>query len=310
MRIGWKQINFTYNRRTGERFGEGNIKVRFRVKSQKEPEPESQEEAELQEEDGGFTRGKGGRKQWRSFKPMNLSKVIQDVGPIVVDRVSLEVETGEIVGLLGPNGAGKSTTFYMVVGLIRPNAGQIIYDDEDITFLPMYKRARRGIGYLAQETSIFRKLTVKQNIEAILEVRDIPKRERGQRSEQLMEELGISELANRKAYTLSGGECRRAEIARALAASPSFILLDEPFSGIDPIAVQDIKQLILHLRDRNLGVLITDHNAAEMLGIVDRAYLITDGKITLSGTPETLVESEIARDQYLGHNFELRRPRI
>ena len=231
-------------------------------------------------------------------------------GPIVVDRVSLEVETGEIVGLLGPNGAGKSTTFYMVVGLIRPNAGQIIYDDEDITFLPMYKRARRGIGYLAQETSIFRKLTARQNIEAILEVRDIPKKERKQRSEQLMEELGISELADRKAYTLSGGECRRAEIARALAASPSFILLDEPFSGIDPIAVQDIKQLILHLRDRNLGVLITDHNAAEMLGIVDRAYLITDGKITLSGTPEALVESEIAREQYLGHNFELRRPQV
>ena len=198
----------------------------------------------------------------------------------------------------------------MVVGLIRPNAGQIIYDDEDITFLPMYKRARRGIGYLAQETSIFRKLTVRQNIEAILEVRDIPKRERGGQSQQLMEELGISELADRKAYTLSGGECRRAEIARALAASPSFILLDEPFSGIDPIAVQDIKQLILHLRNRNLGILITDHNASEMLGIVDRAYLITDGKITLSGTPEALVESEIAREQYLGHNFELRRPRI
>ena len=231
-------------------------------------------------------------------------------GPIVVNQVSLEVETGEIVGLLGPNGAGKSTTFYMVVGLIRPNAGQIIYDDEDITFLPMYKRARRGIGYLAQETSIFRKLTVRQNIEAILEVRDIPKSERGEQSQQLMEELGISELADRKAYTLSGGECRRAEIARALAASPSFILLDEPFSGIDPIAVQDIKQLILHLRDRNLGILITDHNASEMLGIVDRAYLITDGKITLSGTPEALVESEIAREQYLGHNFELRRPRL
>lgn len=228
-------------------------------------------------------------------------------GPIVVNQVSLEVETGEIVGLLGPNGAGKSTTFYMVVGLIHPNAGQIIYDGEDITFLPMYKRARRGIGYLAQETSIFRKLTVRQNIEAILEVRDIPKRERGEHSEQLMQELGISELADRKAYTLSGGECRRAEIARALAASPSFILLDEPFSGIDPIAVQDIKQLILHLRDRDLGILITDHNASEMLGIVDRAYLITDGKITLSGTPEALVESEIAREQYLGHNFELRR---
>ena len=230
-------------------------------------------------------------------------------GPVVVNQVSIEVETGEIVGLLGPNGAGKSTTFYMVVGLIRPNSGWITYGGEDITFLPMYKRARRGIGYLAQESSIFRKLTVEQNIAAILEVLDIPKDERVRRSEQLMEELGISELAKRKAYTLSGGECRRAEIARALAASPSFILLDEPFSGIDPLAVQDIKELILHLRSRNLGILITDHNAAETLGIVDRAYLITEGKITLNGTPEELSESEIARELYLGRNFELRRNR-
>ena len=230
-------------------------------------------------------------------------------GPTVVNHVSIDVETGEIVGLLGPNGAGKSTTFYMVMGLIRPNSGRITYGEEDITFLPMYKRARRGIGYLAQESSIFRKLTVEQNILSILEVLDIPPNERKQRSEQLMEELGIADLAKRKAYTLSGGECRRAEIARALAASPSFILLDEPFSGIDPLAVQDIQELILHLRDRNLGVLITDHNAAETLGIVDRAYLITDGKITLSGTPEVLIESEIARKLYFGHHFELRRER-
>ena len=227
-------------------------------------------------------------------------------GPIVVNQVDLDVKTGEIVGLLGPNGAGKSTTFYMTVGLIRPNAGQVFYDDRDITFLPMYKRARLGIGYLAQETSIFRKLTIEQNLMAILEVLDIPKDERKRRAGQLMEELGISELANRKAYTLSGGECRRAEIARALAASPSFILLDEPFSGIDPIAVQDIQQLILHLRSRGLGILITDHNAEETLGIVDRAYLIADGKITLTGTPEELVGNELARDLYFGHQFELR----
>jgi lipopolysaccharide export system ATP-binding protein len=227
-------------------------------------------------------------------------------GPIVVNQVSIEVETGHIVGLLGPNGAGKSTTFYMVVGLIRPNAGRISYGEQDITFLPMYKRARLGIGYLSQETSIFRKLTVEQNIRSVLEALDIPKDERKRRCEELMEELGISDLAKRKAYTLSGGECRRAEIARALAASPSFILLDEPFSGIDPIAVQDIKQLIMHLRDRNLGVLITDHNAAETLGIVNRSYLITDGKIMLSGTPEELIQSEIAREQYFGHDFELR----
>ena len=235
-----------------------------------------------------------------------LVKRYSRTGPIVVNQVNLDVETGEIVGLLGPNGAGKSTTFYMVVGLIRPNAGQVIYDDRDVTFLPMYKRARLGIGYLAQETSIFRKLTIEQNLMAILEVLDIPKDERKRRAGQLMEELGISDLANRKAYTLSGGECRRAEIARALAASPSFILLDEPFSGIDPIAVQDIQQLILHLRSRDLGILITDHNAEETLGIVDRAYLIADGKITLTGTPEELVGNELARDLYFGHHFELR----
>ena len=236
-----------------------------------------------------------------------LVKRYSRTGPIVVNQVDLEVETGEIVGLLGPNGAGKSTTFYMVVGLIRPNAGQVIYDERDITFLPMYKRARLGIGYLAQETSIFRKLTIEQNLMSILEVLDIPKDERKRRAGQLMEELGISELANRKAYTLSGGECRRAEIARALAASPSFMLLDEPFSGIDPIAVQDIQQLILHLRSRDLGILITDHNAEETLGIVDRAYLIADGKITLTGTPDELVDNKIARDLYFGHHFELRR---
>lgn len=240
------------------------------------------------------------------LRARGLVKRYSRTGPIVVNQVDLDVETGEIVGLLGPNGAGKSTTFYMTVGLIRPNAGQVFYDDRDITFLPMYKRARLGIGYLAQETSIFRKLTIEQNLMSILEVLDIPKDKRKRRAGQLMEELGISELANRKAYTLSGGECRRAEIARALAASPSFILLDEPFSGIDPIAVQDIQQLILHLRSRGLGILITDHNAEETLGIVNRAYLIADGKITLTGTPEELVGNKLARDLYFGHHFELR----
>ncbi|MFB3041688.1 MAG: LPS export ABC transporter ATP-binding protein [Candidatus Poribacteria bacterium] len=240
----------------------------------------------------------------------NLVKRYTRRGPTVVNQVNIEVETGKIVGLLGPNGAGKSTTFYMVVGLINPNAGRITYDGQDITFLPMYKRARLGIGYLAQETSIFRKLTIEQNIAAILEGLNMSKGERQQRVEQLMGELGISELAKRKAYTLSGGECRRAEIARALAATPSFILLDEPFSGIDPIAVQDIKQLILHLRSRNLGILITDHNAAETLGIVDRAYLITDGKITLDGTPEQLLENEMAKELYFGHDFDFKRVRL
>ncbi len=238
------------------------------------------------------------------FQAHNLVKRYTRRGPIVVNEVSVSVEQGEIVGLLGPNGAGKSTTFYMMVGLIRPNSGRITYGDSDITFLPMYKRARLGIGYLSQETSIFRKLTVKQNIEAILEARGMPKNDRTSRIEEFTDELGISKLLHRKAYTLSGGECRRAEIARALAAQPEFILLDEPLSGIDPIAVADIKQLILHLRKRNLGILITDHNAVETLNIVDRAYLIADGKITLSGTPEELLESEVARELYFGHNFQ------
>jgi lipopolysaccharide export system ATP-binding protein len=234
----------------------------------------------------------------------NLVKRYTRRGPIVVNEVSLSVQQGEIVGLLGPNGAGKSTTFYMVVGLIRPNAGRITFGDRDITFLPMYKRARLGIGYLSQETSIFRKLTVKQNIEAILEARGMPKNDRETRIQEFTDELGISSLLDRKAYTLSGGECRRAEIARALAAQPDFILLDEPLSGIDPIAVADIKQLILHLRSRNLGILITDHNAIETLNIVDRAYLIADGKITLAGTPDELLNSEVARELYFGHNFQ------
>lgn len=234
----------------------------------------------------------------------NLVKRYTRRGPIVVNQVSLSVHPGEIVGLLGPNGAGKSTTFYMVVGLIRPNAGRITYDGKDITFMPMYQRARLGIGYLAQETSIFRKLTLQQNIEAILEARGVSKTERKSRVRELTDELGISHLLNRKAFTFSGGECRRAEIARALAAEPAFILLDEPLSGIDPIAIADIKELITHLRNRNLGILITDHNAAETLDIVDRAYLITDGKITLAGTPEELLHSDIARELYFGHHFQ------
>ncbi len=240
----------------------------------------------------------------------NLVKRYTRRGPIVVNEVSLSVQKGEIVGLLGPNGAGKSTTFYMVVGLIRPNSGRITYGDRDITFLPMYKRSRLGIGYLSQETSIFRKLTVKQNIEAVLEAQGMQKFEREGRIKEFTDELGISGLLHRKAYTLSGGECRRAEIARALAAQPEFILLDEPLSGIDPIAVADIKQLILHLRNRNLGILITDHNATETLNIVDRAYLIADGKITLAGTPEELLESDLARDLYFGHNFQYTKQEI
>ena len=240
------------------------------------------------------------------LKTHGLIKRYSRKGRNVVDDVSVEVGTSEIVGLLGPNGAGKSTTFYMIVGSIKPNVGEISYDGQIIKF-PMFRRARLGIGYLPQDTSIFQKLTVEENIESVLEVMGIDKQMRRRRKTELMDELGISHLAKSKAYTLSGGECRRAEIARALAADPSFILLDEPFSGIDPIAVQDIKQIIFHLRERNLGVLVTDHNAAEMLEIVDRAYLITDGKITLAGSPEELIENEIARQRYFGQHFELRR---
>ena len=241
------------------------------------------------------------------LKTHGLIKRYSRKGRNVVNDVSVEVGTNEIVGLLGPNGAGKSTTFYMIVGSIKPNVGDISYDGQIITKFPMFRRARLGISYLPQDTSIFQKLTVEENIESVLEVMGIDKQMRQRRKTELMDELGISHLAKSKAYTLSGGECRRAEIARALASDPSFILLDEPFSGIDPIAVQDIKQIIFHLRERNLGVLVTDHNAAEMLEIVDRAYLITDGKITLAGSPEELIENEIARQSYFGKHFELRR---
>ena len=241
------------------------------------------------------------------LKTHGLIKRYSRKGRNVVNDVSVEVGTSEIVGLLGPNGAGKSTTFYRIVGSIKPNVGDISYDGQIITKFPMFRRARLGISYLPQDTSIFQKLTVEENIESVLEVMGIDKQIRQRRKTELMDELGISHLAKSKAYTLSGGECRRAEIARALASDPSFILLDEPFSGIDPIAVQDIKQIIFHLRERNLGVLVTDHNAAEMLEIVDRAYLITDGKITLAGSPEELIENEIARQSYFGKHFELRR---
>ena len=241
------------------------------------------------------------------LKTHGLIKRYSRKGRNVVNDVSVEVGTNEIVGLLGPNGAGKSTTFYMIVGSIKPNLGDISYNGQIITKFPMFRRARLGISYLPQDTSIFQKLTVEENIESVLEVMGIDKQMRQRRKTELMDELGISHLAKSKAYTLSGGECRRAEIARALASDPSFILLDEPFSGIDPIAVQDIKQIIFHLRERNLGVLVTDHNAAEMLEIVDRAYLITDGKITLAGSPEKLIENEIARQSYFGKHFELRR---
>lgn len=226
-------------------------------------------------------------------------------GRKVVDGVDLHLKAGEVVGLLGPNGAGKTTSFYMVVGLTRPDKGSILLGDDDVTGLPMYIRARRGIAYLPQEASVFRKLTVRENILAILETIPIAREEREERLSSLMGELGISHLSDSRAYSLSGGERRRVEIARALVISPSFILLDEPFAGIDPIAVMDIQGLITHLKSKGIGVLITDHNVRETLGICDRAYILSDGKIIEAGSPEDISNSEKARRVYLGEKFRL-----
>jgi lipopolysaccharide export system ATP-binding protein len=226
-------------------------------------------------------------------------------GRTVVRGVSLEVTSGEVVGLLGPNGAGKTTTFYMTVGLTAPDAGRVTLDGQDVTDDPMYVRARKGLGYLPQEPSIFRGLTVEQNVLAILETLPLTSVERRQRARDLLAELGLTTVANSPAYTLSGGERRRAEITRALVLSPKFILLDEPFAGIDPIAVTDIQKIIFHLKERGIGVLITDHNVRETLRITDRAYIVTDGSIFRSGTPSSLAGDEEVRRIYLGTDFRL-----
>ena len=226
-------------------------------------------------------------------------------GRTVVKGVSLEVASGEVVGLLGPNGAGKTTTFYMTVGLAAPDAGRVILDDEDVTDDPMYVRARKGVGYLPQEASIFRGLTVEQNLMAILETLDLSARERKTRLSELLGELSLTPLAKAPAHTLSGGERRRAEITRALAVSPRFMLLDEPFAGIDPIAVTDIQKIISHLKDRGIGILVTDHNVRETLRITNRAYIVHDGAIVSSGTPESLAADEDVRRIYLGADFRL-----
>ena len=223
----------------------------------------------------------------------------------VVDDVAVDISPGEVVGLLGPNGAGKTTTFYMVVGLLRPDAGTVTLDGEEITRLPMYRRARKGISYLPQEPSVFRKLTVEQNILAILETMHLSSAERRERLDNLMEELNIRHVARSKAYSLSGGERRRVEISRALVTEPSFILLDEPFAGIDPIAVIDIQNIIGQLKEKGIGVLITDHNVRETLSICDRAYILDQGKIIEQGDPTHIASSQIARDIYLGEKFSL-----
>ena len=226
-------------------------------------------------------------------------------GRRVVNGVSLSFKQGEIVGLLGPNGAGKSTTFYMTVGLVKPLSGRVLLDEEDITPLPMYKRARRGIGYLAQEPSIFRKLSVIENILLVLEAVGCPKAERKDRAMQLLAELGMDKKAELRAFSLSGGEQRRVEIARALAADPKFLLLDEPFAGIDPLAIADIQIVVRQLRERGLGILITDHNAAATLDLTDRSYVIVEGKVIREGTAEEIAHDEMVRKYYLGDNFRL-----
>lgn len=225
---------------------------------------------------------------------------------IVVNDVSVEVNQGEIVGLLGPNGAGKTTTFYMTVGLIRPNEGRIFLDDRDITDLPMYQRAKLGVGYLAQEASVFRKLSVEDNIRSVLEMTKLSKAEQAERLESLLNEFSLQKIRHNQGDLLSGGERRRTEIARALASDPKFILLDEPFAGVDPIAVEDIQSIVASLKRKNIGILITDHNVHETLSITDRAYLLFEGKILKAGTAEELAADETVRRVYLGKNFELR----
>jgi lipopolysaccharide export system ATP-binding protein len=238
----------------------------------------------------------------------NITKTYR--GRKVVNDITVTVNQGEIVGLLGPNGAGKTTSFYMIVGLIKPLSGHIYLEDTDITKFPMYKRAQSGIGYLAQEASVFRKLTVEQNIKSVLELTKLSKQEQHDRTEALLEEFGLNHIRKNRGDLLSGGERRRTEIARALATDPKFVLLDEPFAGVDPVAVEDIQKIVAHLKKRNIGILITDHNVQETLAITDRTYLMFEGKILKTGTPEELAQDEMVRKVYLGQNFELRKKKL
>ena len=242
------------------------------------------------------------------LKASNLVKSYS--GKNVVKQVSVELNQGEIVGLLGPNGAGKTTSFYMIVGLIKANAGNIYLNKKEITNFPMYKRAKNGIGYLAQESSVFRKMSVEDNILSVLELTNLSKKEQIQKTESLLEEFGLSEIRKRRGDLLSGGERRRTEIARALATNPNFILLDEPFAGVDPLAVEDIQKIVRDLTKKNIGILITDHNVQETLAITDRTYLMFEGKILRHGSPEELANDEMVRKVYLGKNFELRKKTI
>jgi lipopolysaccharide export system ATP-binding protein len=231
-------------------------------------------------------------------------------GRKVVNDISIEVNQGEIVGLLGPNGAGKTTSFYMIVGLIKPDGGKISLDSLDITTLPMYKRAQKGLGYLAQEPSVFRKLSVEENIKAVLELTNLSKKEQSEKVESLLDEFGLQKIRNSRGDLLSGGERRRTEIARALATDPKFVLLDEPFAGVDPIAVEDIQKIVSHLKNKNIGILITDHNVQETLAITDKTYLMFEGNILKKGVPEELAKDEMVRKVYLGQNFEFRKKNL
>jgi lipopolysaccharide export system ATP-binding protein len=237
---------------------------------------------------------------------LNVTNVVKSyAGRQVVNGVDLTVAGGKVVGLLGPNGAGKTTCFYMIIGLVKPDGGNIVLDGEDITHYPMHVRARRGLGYLPQETSVFRKLTVRENLLAVLELSPLSREERYERADRLLEELGIHHLSDQMANVLSGGEKRRLEISRALSTQPSFMLLDEPFAGIDPLAVADLKSIIGHLRQRGIGILISDHNVRETLGVCDNAYIMVDGRVIESGTPESIVCSEEVCRAYLGEDFKL-----
>ncbi len=238
----------------------------------------------------------------------NLIKTYK--GRDVVKGINVEVNRGEIVGLLGPNGAGKTTSFYMIVGLIKPNKGKIFLDNTEITKYPMYKRAQNGIGYLAQEASVFRKLSIEDNILSVLQLTKLSKKEQHQRMELLIEEFGLGHIRKNRGDLLSGGERRRTEIARALATNPSFILLDEPFAGVDPVAVEDIQRIVAQLKNKNIGILITDHNVQETLAITDRTYLMFEGSILKHGVPEELAADEMVRKVYLGQNFELRKKKL
>jgi len=242
------------------------------------------------------------------LKALSIEKSYR--GRKVVSGISLEVNQGEIVGLLGPNGAGKTTSFYMIVGLVKPNGGNIYLDETEITSYPMYQRAQNGIGYLAQEASVFRKLSVEDNILSVLQLTSLSKEEQIQKMEDLLEEFGLNHIRKNRGDLLSGGERRRTEIARALATDPNFVLLDEPFAGVDPVAVEDIQRIVAHLKNKNIGILITDHNVQETLAITDKTYLMFEGKILKAGSPEELAQDEMVRKVYLGQNFELRKKKI